>query len=519
MENGAGKFCYLCLNQGNKQAQQAAWLPRIFSFTQVVADPINRLRVDLKTKEEIIRLYEVYFQEEMTAFELLPASGSDREYCRIKSVHHQAVGAYNADIRENKAFISFTNHFVTQGVPVPEVYAVNPRETCYIQEDLGDLTLFGYLSKTREQEGFSDKIVSVYKRVLRELPKLQITAGQGIDYSQCYPRAAFDKQSMMWDLNYFKYYFLKLAKIPFDEQALEDDFRTFTKYLLQAESDYFLYRDFQSRNIMLRDNKVAFIDYQGGRKGPLQYDLASLLYDAKADIPQAVRNELLEFYLDELEKFRTIDRDQFKAYFSGYVLIRIMQAMGAYGFRGFYEKKAHFLKSIPFALDNLSYLLQRHTIPVQLNELFQVLKAVSESAYLREISQQGEELTVRVGSFSYKKGLPQDPSGNGGGYLFDCRAIHNPGRYDEYKQLTGRDPEVIEFLQNRSEMGEFLKHVFALVDQSVQTYLKRGFTSLSVNFGCTGGQHRSVYAAEQMARHLKNNFKVKVVLSHREQDF
>jgi aminoglycoside/choline kinase family phosphotransferase len=475
--------------------------------------------VDLQIKEEVIRLYEKHFGEEMTAFELLPASGSYREYCRIKSRNHQAIGAYNADVKENQAFIAFTNHFFAENMPVPEIYAVNTDETCYLQEDLGNLTLFDYLSKTRELEGFSEKIVNVYKRVLIELPKLQITAGNGINYNYCYPRAAFDKQSMMWDLNYFKYYFLKLAKIPFDEQLLEDDFKTFTKYLLEAESDYFLYRDFQSRNIMLRDNKVAFIDYQGGRKGSLQYDLASLLYDAKADIPQAVRNELLDFYLDELEKYKDVKRDRFKAFFSGYVLIRIMQAMGAYGFRGFYEKKEHFLKSIPFALDNLAYLLENHTIQVELNELFKVLKAVSESKYLRGIGQQKQELTVRICSFSYKKGLPQDPSGNGGGYIFDCRAIHNPGRYEAYKQLTGKDQEVIEFLESRSDMGEFLKPVFALVDQSVNVYQKRGFTNLSVSFGCTGGQHRSVYAAEQMAKHLKNNFKLNVVLTHREQDF
>lgn len=475
--------------------------------------------MELKIKEELIRQFEQHFGEEMTAFEMLPASGSYREYCRMKSKNYQTIGAFNSDIRENKAFLSFTRHFYEQGIAVPEIYEVSQSQTCYLQEDLGTMTLFDYLSKTREQEGFSDKIVQVYKRALRELPKLQIIAGKGIDYSQCYPRAAFDKQSMLWDLNYFKYYFLKLAKIPFDEQALEDDFEQFTNYLLQAGNDYFLYRDFQSRNIMLRDNRIAFIDYQGGRKGPLQYDLASLLYDAKADIPQDIRNDLRDFYLDELEKFVAINRDEFKAFYSGYVIIRIMQSMGAYGFRGFYEKKEHFLKSIPFALENLSYLLRNHTIPVQLPELFQVLTAVTESVFLRQIGKQSEGLTVRVSSFSYKKGLPQDPSGNGGGFLFDCRAIHNPGRYEEYKQLTGKDSDVIAFLEERSEMAEFLKHTFALVDQSVDSYLARGFTNLSVGFGCTGGQHRSVYAAEQMAKHLKNKFNISVVLSHREQDF
>ena len=475
--------------------------------------------MDLKIKEEIIQLYEAHFQEEMTAFEVLPPSGSYREYCRIRSEHHQAIGAWNQDVKENTAFLEFSDHFYKQGVAVPEIYTVNQEKTCYVQEDLGNLTLFDYLSRTRELEGFSEKIVNVYKKVLLELPKLQISAGKGINYDFCYPRAAFDKQSMMWDLNYFKYYFLKLAKVSFDEQALEDDFQNFSDYLLAAENDFFLFRDFQSRNIMLRDNKVAFIDYQGGRKGALQYDLASLLYDAKADIPQPIRNELLEFYLDELEKHITIDRNEFKAYFTGYVLIRIMQAMGAYGFRGFYEKKEHFLKSIPFALENLNYLLKNNNIPIELPELFSVLKAVSQSKFLKEIGVQQAKLTVRVCSFSYKKGLPKDPSGNGGGFVFDCRSIHNPGRYDEYKQLTGKDQPVIDFLKANSEIGEFLSHVYALVDQSVAMYLSRGFTHLSVSFGCTGGQHRSVYSAEQLVKHLNEKFPVNVILSHREHDF
>lgn len=475
--------------------------------------------MDLKIKEELIRLYESRFQEEMTAFEVLPPSGSYREYCRIKSANQQAIGASNQDVKENTAFLEFSEHFFKQRIAVPEIYAVNQEKTCYIQEDLGNLTLFDYLTRTRELEGFSEKIVNVYKKVLIELPKLQITAGKGINYDYCYPRPAFDKQSMMWDLNYFKYYFLKLAKIPFDEQHLEDDFQKFSHYLLAADSDFFMFRDFQSRNIMLQNNRVYFIDYQGGRKGALQYDLASLLYDAKADLPQPVRNELLEFYLDELEKYISLNREEFKAYFTGYVLIRIMQAMGAYGFRGFYEKKEHFLKSIPFALENLSYLLKNNNIPVELNELFNVLEAVSQSEFLKKIGRQKGKLTVRITSFSYKKGLPEDPSGNGGGFVFDCRAIHNPGRYEEYKQLTGKDQPVIDFLEANSEIGEFLTHVYALVDQSVGMYLTRGFTHLSVSFGCTGGQHRSVYSAEQLAKHLTGKYPVNIVLSHREQEF
>ncbi len=475
--------------------------------------------MELPIKEELIQLYENHFKEKVISFERLPQSGSYRVYHRIKSKKNQAIGAYNADIKENKAFLKFSKHFFDQGISVPEIFCINSDTTCYILEDLGSITLFDFLSQIREQEGFSDKIISIYKKVLQELPRIQISAGKDIDFNYCYPRSAFDKQSMMWDLNYFKYYFLKLAKIPFDEQALEDDFQSFCNYLLSTETNYFLYRDFQSRNIMLKNDSISFIDYQGGRKGALQYDLASLLYDAKADIPQEIRNELLEFYLNELENYIPVNKDEFKSYFTGYTLIRIMQAMGAYGFRGFYEKKEHFLKSIPFALKNLSYLLENNTIPIKLPELFRVLNDLSKSPVLKEISEPSEILTVRICSFSYRKGLPTDLTGNGGGYIFDCRAIHNPGRYEPYKQLTGRDSGVIEFLETKSEVADFLSHVYGLVDQSVKVYLSRGFKNLSVSFGCTGGQHRSVYCAEKLTEHLKNIFPIQVVLSHREQDF
>jgi aminoglycoside/choline kinase family phosphotransferase len=474
--------------------------------------------LELKIKDQLISLFESHFKEEVTFFEQLPASGSYREYARIKSASHQLVGAYNQDIKENQAFLEFSAHFRNKNIPVPHIYAVNNNMDCYLQEDLGNTTLFDFISKTREEEGFSSKIVDEYKKVLRELPRIQLVAGKDIDYSVCYPREAFDKQSMMWDLNYFKYYFLKLAKIPFDEQALEDDFQVFSDYLLAVDNNAFLYRDFQSRNIMLKDGKVYFIDYQGGRKGALQYDLASLLYDAKANIPEAEREELLEFYLDELNQYKQIDRAKFKSLFGGYVLIRIMQAMGAYGFRGFYEKKEHFLKSIPFALKNLETLLAKNTIQAKLPELFKVLKAVTESVFLKTISPSNDRLTVRISSFSYKKGIPHDPSGNGGGFVFDCRAIHNPGRYSEYKHLTGKDPQVQEFLEEKSTIASFMASVISLVSQSVEVYSSRGFSHLSVSFGCTGGQHRSVYAAEKLAEYLRNNYPVTVVLQHIEQD-
>jgi hypothetical protein len=321
---------------------------------------------------------------------------------------------------------------------------------------------------------------------------------------------------MMWDLNYFKYYFLKLAKIPFDEQALEDDFSVLTSYLLSADSGYFLYRDFQSRNVMLKDGEVFFIDYQGGRRGALQYDLASLLYDGKADIPQNIRAELYEFYLGEIEKYLPVDRHRFDEYFKGFVLIRIMQAMGAYGFRGFYEKKEHFLKSIPYALENLSGLLAGLELPIWIPELKHVLEQVCQSEFLRQIGKTENHLTVNVSSFSYKKGLPVDTSGNGGGFVFDCRAILNPGCIDKYKELTGRDDKVKEFIETKTEMATFLSSVKALVSQSVENYMERGFTSLSVSFGCTGGRHRSVYAAENIAAFVRNKYPVTVVLNHRE---
>jgi len=474
--------------------------------------------LELKIKDQLIRLFESYFKEEVTFFELLPASGSYREYARIKSINHQVIGAYNQDIKENRAFLEFSTHFRNKNIPVPQIYAVNSNMDCYLQEDLGNTTLFDFISTTRENEGFSTEIVEEYKKVLRELPRIQLIAGKDIDYSVCYPREAFDKQSMMWDLNYFKYYFLKLAKIPFDEQALENDFQSFSNYLLAVDNNAFLYRDFQSRNVMLKDGKVYFIDYQGGRKGALQYDLASLLYDAKANIPEANREELLEFYLDELGKYKKVEREKFKDLLGGYVLIRIMQAMGAYGFRGFYEKKEHFLKSIPFALKNLEMLLAKNTIQVKLPELLKVLKAVTESVFLKTISPSNERLTVRISSFSYKKGIPNDPSGNGGGFVFDCRAIHNPGRYIEFKHLTGKDPLVQKFLEEKSTISDFISTAQVLVTQSVEVYISRGFTHLCVNFGCTGGQHRSVYAAEKLAEYLRNNYPVTVVLQHVEQD-
>jgi len=471
-----------------------------------------------KTLQDIIDLYKKRFMEDDVTVEALPPSGSYREYVRLTSAHFKAIGTWNEDEKENTAFIEFSNHFRSKGIKVPEIYDFKPTECVYLQEDLGNETLYSYLSEVREFEGFSDRIIRIYRKVVQELPKIQIAASKDLNYEFCYPRKAFDRQSMMWDLNYFKYYFLKLAKIAFNEQLLEDDFTTFTDYLLKAESNFFMFRDFQSRNVMLVEGEPWFIDYQGGRQGALQYDLASLLYDSKADIPQGVREGLMEDYLDELEIIHPVDRSEFRQFFYGYVLIRMMQAMGAYGFRGFYEKKEHFLKSIPYALKNLEIVLSRVDLPVELPELIRVLKSLSESETLKKVASKQAELTIAITSFSYKKGYPTDLSGNGGGFVFDCRSVRNPGRYDQYKSLTGKDDAVIRFFEEDTEMEEFLTPVFSIVEQSVEKYIERGFTHLCVSFGCTGGRHRSVYSAERMGTYLRNKYPVRVVINHREQD-
>jgi len=345
-----------------------------------------------------------------------------------------------------------------------------------------------------------------------------------LNYKVCYPRASFDRQSIAWDLNYFKYYFLRLAGIPFNEQALERDFSRLTKLLLSAGRDYFLYRDFQSRNIMLRktlnEDQPFFLDYQGGRKGALQYDIASLLYDAKADLPPELRQQLLDHYLDSLAGFVDLDRSAFMQHYYAYVYVRIMQALGAYGFRGFYERKEHFLQSVPYALKNIRWLLHNVELPIALPTLMEAFKSIVASEKLQGLasSSEPEKLTVRVYSFSFHRGLPQDESGNGGGFVFDGRSLPNPGREERFKTLTGKDAPVIDYLNQQESVHQFLASVMSLVDASVSTYQGRGFKHLMVSFGCTGGQHRSVYLAEELAKHLRASDGVEVVVHHREQE-
>jgi len=464
-------------------------------------------------------MFEKWAGDKVVETELLPQSGSYREYIRIIGEKRTVLGAFNADLKENHAFISFSKHFLSKNLPVPEIYHQDDENGLYLLQDLGKTTLFDYILHLRVGEGFATDLVLIYKKIISQLVRFQVEGGEGLDFSACYPRDSFDKQSMIWDLHYFKYYFLKLAKIPFDEQLLENDFQKFSDYLLDAPREYFLYRDFQSRNIMLVNGEPWFIDYQGGRKGALQYDLASLLYDAKADLPQEVRDELFDHYLQEIQKVQEVDPKAFKSFFQGYVLIRIMQAMGAYGFRGFYERKEHFLKSIPYALKNLETILGRLDLPVELTELTKALNEVVGSEFLQQVGQEEEvKLHVEINSFSYRRGIPLDKSTNGGGFVFDCRAIHNPGRYKEYVEMTGKDQPVIDFFKEKSEMDEFLASVYAIVDMSVDKYIKRKFTNLQVSFGCTGGRHRSVFSAESLAKHLREKFDVNVSLRHIERE-
>lgn len=471
-------------------------------------------------KEILLKnLFEKHFNSPALNYDPLPPSGSYREYYRIVNNHSSAIGVFNKDRKENEAFISFTKQFLSHNLNVPELYEADLDKDIYLLEDLGDETLFSKILKLRKLDDHEDKIIDLYKVVLNELPKFQINAAQDFDYTHCYPRKEFDRQSMLWDLSYFKYYFLKLAKISFNEQLIEDDFHSFAEFLLTADSKYFLYRDFQSRNVMLKNDTPYFIDYQGGRRGPLQYDVASLLFDAKAELTFEMRTELLDYYTSQLKTKYGINKYSFIEYYKPFILVRILQAMGAYGFRGFYERKSHFLKSIPPALKNMEWLLNNWDTSLKLPHLFHCLEQMIKSDELSKYSYpllNESNLTVTVKSFSYKKGIPTDNTGNGGGFVFDCRSIHNPGRYEQYKNQTGKDNDVIEFLKKESDVDKFLENAFNLVDSSVENYITRGFTNLLVSFGCTGGQHRSVYCAEEMVKHLKEKYKVKVKLLHSE---
>ncbi|MBN2214656.1 MAG: phosphotransferase [Bacteroidales bacterium] len=463
--------------------------------------------------ENLKKMYRNWSGEEISSFEPMPESGSVRRYYRIAGKTRRAIGVFNPDKRENRAFVYLSGHLKNKGVHVPEVYDEDRDKNIYLEEDLGDILLFKYVSENIKSK---EKIIRMYQAVIEEMPRIQVDAGKDLDYSMCYPRPEFDRQSMLWDLNYFKYYFLKLAGIRFDEQELEDDFGRFTDFLLKADRDYFLYRDFQSRNIILYEGNIFFIDYQGGRKGALQYDIASLLFEAKTGLAPETRNELLDCYIRVYSRKGHINKREFLKYFNGYALIRMLQAFGAFGFRGYFERKHFFLQSIPPAVKNLEWFLQHVRLDVSIPHLRNSLEQLVRSDLIKDFKEPAEGLSVSVNSFSYKKDIPADHTGHGGGFVFDCRALPNPGRYDQYQSFTGKDEPVIQFLKEKPEVKQFIDNVYAIIEHSLKDYGSRSFSHLMINFGCTGGQHRSVYCAEEISRRIQKQFKIKVITRHRE---
>jgi aminoglycoside/choline kinase family phosphotransferase len=462
------------------------------------------------------RLFEERFHSPVTHVHPLQGQlgGSGRQIIRLSNEKHTAIGIVYGVREENVAFLDFSKHFRKHGLPVPEIYGEDLDHGVYLEEDLGNTTLYEFLSKNRKAATIAAPVVEAYRKVVAILPRFQVEAGRDVNYEACYPIGSFDRQSVAWDLNYFKYYFLRLAGVPFNEQALEDDFGRLTAFLMSAERQYFLYRDFQSRNIVLRDGQPFFVDYQGGRKGALQYDIASLLFDAKADLPPELRQELLDHYLDALGGYIKVDREAFMKHYFAYVYVRILQALGAYGFRGFYERKQHFLQSVPFAMKNLRWLLHHVTLPIELPTLMAAFQSMLASEKLQGLAGQAEPLTLRIFSFSFHQGAPKDETGHGGGFVFDGRSLPNPGREERFKALTGKDTPVIEYLNQQESVHQFLASVMSLVDASVNGYRERGFKNLMVSFGCTGGQHRSVYLAEQLAKHFRARNGVEVAVRH-----
>ena len=475
--------------------------------------------------EMITDLYKKWSGVAPAVIEKIPGAGSNRVYYRLIDADGRAViGCLGTSREENHAFITLANHFKAKGLPVPEVLAVNDDELCYLQQDLGSTSLFDALRKGRESGGqYGEEEQELLRQVMRLLPRVQFEGAEGLDFSVCYPQPEFDETNVMFDLNYFKYCFLKPSGLDFHELRLEYDFRQLAMDLTMEKGNTFLYRDFQARNIMISDNSLYCIDFQGGRRGPVYYDLASFLWQASARYPSSLKNELLDIYYIEAQKYTNlVSKEEFNQRLRLFVLFRLMQVLGAYGYRGYFERKPHFIQSIPPAIESLKEQLAGlgDAYPY-MTEVLQRLVALPQ--FGAGVSRQAPEhidgkLVVRIFSFSYKKGIPQDESGNGGGYVFDCRGTHNPGRYEAYKHLTGLDEAVKKFLEDDGEILRFLDHVYQLADAHVQRYVERGFTSLMFSFGCTGGQHRSVYSAQHLAEHIHQKFpQVEVRLCHREQ--
>lgn len=472
------------------------------------------------SQQQIEALYRQHTGSEAASVEKLPQSGSDRVYYRVTGAL-VCIATANNNVRENQTFLRFCRHFAAAGCPVPAILAVSEDERLYLQEDLGDTSLLNQL----EQGGYTQPVYDLFKQSLQQLAHMQVKGHENLNYEWCITSQEFGKQAILADLLYFKYYFLDTLKIPYDKERLVDDFEVLSIYLARVDHKYFMFRDFQSRNVMVREGNVHFIDFQGGMKGAVQYDVASLLWQAKAELPAEWKNSLLDYYIDCLENVlqKSVDRTRFVSQYNGYVLIRLLQVLGAYGFRGLFERKAHFLTSIPLALRNLRWFLQNKQIGLSVPEFERLLALVVEDAVIARFepprATPDTPLTVQVNSFSYKTtGIPSDSSDNGGGFVFDCRGILNPGRIEEYKSLTGRDKPVKDFLEQQTQMPFFLNSVYNLIDLTVEDYMRRGFSNLQVSFGCTGGQHRSVYAADALARYLRNKYGVNTEVHHRVQD-
>lgn len=464
--------------------------------------------------QQLISLYTAHTGKANPSLEALPSSGSNRRYYRLKSDSLSLIGVHGESRDENRAFIELSRHFRAKGLNVPKVYGVSEDEMFYIQQDLGDTILFDAIKGGRLTGVFSPDEKALLRETIARLADFQVKGAEGLDFSVCYPLQEFNKRSIHWDLNYFKYNFLKTTGMDFREDLLENDFEKLAADLLKDAHDTFLYRDFQSRNVMIVDREPYFIDFQGGRRGPVYYDVASFLWQAKANFPKDLRDELVQTYISSLRKHRQVDEGSFLKQLRLFVLFRTLQVLGAYGFRGYFEKKPHFIQSIPFALDNLRDLLKEG-----IGDYPYLQSILTEMTELKQFADSRKKaLAVRIFSFSYKKGIPNDVSGNGGGYVFDCRAINNPGKFERYSNVNGLDEPVIKFLEEDGEIVKFLDNIYPLVDRHVQRYIDRGFTDLMISFGCTGGQHRSVYAAQRVAEHLHKKFGIKITLVHREQN-
>lgn len=473
------------------------------------------------TLSEVKHFFEDWSAKPLQEIITLRQAGSNRQYFRAYTKDSSFIVTYNPDNQpENNAFIEFARHFYNKKLPVPEILVADRAKTMYLQTDFGDVSLFDII----KEEGYTERVKKLYRKAFEQLAKLQVKGGEGLDYNNCIATKSFDKQAIYSDLLYFLYYFIRALDLPYDKNLLLNDFELLSSYLMQEEARYFMHRDCQSRNIMVKEEEVYFIDFQGGMQGALQYDVASMLWQARAALPHEWKEELVNFYFDTVNGLldNRLNRRDFLDSYDGFVLIRMLQTLGAYGFRGLFERKPHFIASIPFALKQLRWFLENKKIPIRLPELQKVLwQIVDDSIIARYETVKAAPdcpLVVTISSFSYRKGIPEDKGSNGGGFVFDCRGIFNPGRFEEYKKLTGRDKDVQEFLLHKSEMPSFLQYVYGIVDISVTDYIKRGFDSLSVSFGCTGGQHRSVFAADNLAKHLKEKFGVKVVVNHVEQE-